>query len=160
MRTWRRRLRLTFCHPSFTVWDAALSGPCWYGRWNQCSSYPLVFKSTRLCVFCCVFCFLQLLHNLVPRVAEEGKNPPGQLKQGVAMSLSTPFETGLVLIRAPSQADSWHGPYYTVVRLIVWQALVMKVGTLPLLHKNRFEFRIKSKRDSPLSLLFGQPHWV
>jgi len=32
------------------------------------------------------------------------------------MSLSTPFETGLFLIRAPSQADSWNGPYYTVVR--------------------------------------------
>jgi len=44
--------------------------------------------------------------------------------------------------------------------MIVWQALVMKVGALPLLHKNRFEFRIKSKRDSPLSFLFGQPHWV
>jgi len=42
--------------------------------------------------------------------------------------------------------------------MIVWQALVMNVGTLPLLHKNRFEFRIKSKRDSPLSLLFGQHH--
>jgi len=42
--------------------------------------------------------------------------------------------------------------------MIVWQALVMNVGTLPLLHKKRFEFTIKSKRDSPLSLLFGQPH--
>jgi len=37
--------------------------------------------------------------------------------------------------------------------MIVWQALVMNVGTLPLLHKNTFEFRIKSKRDSPHSLL-------
>jgi len=34
--------------------------------------------------------------------------------------------------------------------MIVWQALVMNAGTLPLLHKNMFEFRIKSKRDSPL----------
>jgi len=44
--------------------------------------------------------------------------------------------------------------------MIVWQVLVMKVGTLPLLHKNRFEFRIKSNRDLPQSLLFGQPHRV
>jgi len=44
--------------------------------------------------------------------------------------------------------------------MIAWQVLVMKVGTLPLLHKNRFQFRIKSKRDSLLSLLFGQTHWV
>jgi len=27
-----------------------------------------------------------------------------------------PFWAVLVWIRAPSQADSWHGPYYTVVR--------------------------------------------
>jgi len=32
------------------------------------------------------------------------------------MSLSTPFKTGLVFDPGPSQADSWHGPYYTVVR--------------------------------------------
>jgi len=44
--------------------------------------------------------------------------------------------------------------------MIVWQVLVMNVGTLPLLHKNRFEFRIKSKRVSPLSSLYGQRHWV
>jgi len=44
--------------------------------------------------------------------------------------------------------------------MIAWQVLVMNVGTLPLLHKNKFEFRIKLKRDSPLSLTFGQPHWV
>jgi len=37
---------------------------------------------------------------------------------------------------------------------------VMNVGTLPLLHKNRFEFKVKSNRNSPLSLLFGQPQWV
>jgi len=36
--------------------------------------------------------------------------------------------------------------------MIAWQALVMNVGTLPLFHKIRFEFRIKLKRDSPLSL--------
>jgi len=27
--------------------------------------------------------------------------------------------------------------------MIVWQVLVMKVGTLPQLHKNRLEFRMK-----------------
>jgi len=39
----RRRLRLAFCHPSPPVWDAVLSGPCWYGWWNQCLAYPWVF---------------------------------------------------------------------------------------------------------------------
>jgi len=63
-------------------------------------------------------------------------------------------ETAQFLTAPTSECDT------KVRSMIVWQALVMNVGTLPLLHKNWFEFRIKSKRGSPLSLLFGQPHWV
>jgi len=62
-------------------------------------------------------------------------------------------ETAQFLTAPTSESDS------KVRSMIVWQVLVMNVVTLPLLHKNRFEFRIKSRRDSPLSLL-GQPHWV
>jgi len=63
-------------------------------------------------------------------------------------------ETAQFLTAPTSESDTKVRP------MIVWQALVMKVGALSLLHKNRIEFRIKSKRDSPLSFLFGQPHWV
>jgi len=63
-------------------------------------------------------------------------------------------ETTQFLTAPTSESDT------KVRSMIVWQALVMNEGTLPLLHKNRFEFRIKSKRESPLLLLFGQPHWV
>jgi len=52
-----------------------------------------------------------------------------------------------VLTAPTSESDT------KVRSMIVWQALVMNVGTLPLLHKNRFEFRIKSKRDSPLGVM-------
>jgi len=63
-------------------------------------------------------------------------------------------ETAQFLTAPTNESDTKVRP------MIVWQALAMNVGTLPLLHKNRFEFRITSKRDSPLSLLFGQPYWV
>jgi len=36
------------------------------------------FESSRLCVLCCVVSLLFMFHNLVPRVAEKGKSPPGQ----------------------------------------------------------------------------------
>jgi len=51
------------------------------------------------------------------------------------------YETAQFLTKPTSQSDT------KVRSMIVWQALVMNVGTLP-------------KRDSPLSLLLGQPHWV
>jgi len=65
------------------------------------------------------FCGFYL--ELVTRVAEKGKDPPGQRsampgKAIVRAGLSTPYETGLVFDPGPSQADSWHGPYYIVVR--------------------------------------------
>jgi len=63
-------------------------------------------------------------------------------------------ETAQFLTAPTSESDT------KVRSMIVWQALVMNVVTLPLWHRNRFEFRIKLKIDSPLSLLYGQPHWV
>jgi len=63
-------------------------------------------------------------------------------------------ETAQFLTGPTSESDT------KVRSMIVWQALIMNVGKLPVLHKNRFEFRIKPKRDSPLSLLFGQPYWM
>jgi len=50
-------------------------------------------------------------------------------------------ETAQFLTAPTSKSDT------KIRSMIVWQVLVMKVGPLPLLHKNRFEFRIKSKRD-------------
>jgi len=63
-------------------------------------------------------------------------------------------ETAQFLTGPTSESDT------KVRSMIVWQALIMNVGKLPVLHKNRFEIRIKPKRDSPLSLLFGQPYWM
>jgi len=39
-----------------------------------------------------------------------------KFEHGVAISLRTPIETGSVFDLGRSQADSWHGPYYIVVR--------------------------------------------
>jgi len=56
-------------------------------------------------------------------------------------------ETAQFLTAPTSESDT------KVIYMIFFQVLVMNAGTLPLLHKNRFKFRIKSNRDSPLSLL-------
>jgi len=58
-------------------------------------------------------------------------------------------ETAQFLTAPTSESDT------NVRSMIVFQVLVMNIKILPLFDKNRFEFRIKSNRDSPLSLLFG-----
>jgi len=75
------------------------------------------------------------------KLTGKGESRENMISMNLCSEKECPSETAQFLTAPTSESDA------NVRSMIVWQVLVMKVGTFTLLHENRFEFRIKSNRD-------------